>query len=135
MKKSTFAKKASPVRRIITGYLIYLLLFPALALIASFICYNTKDPTAKIQLFSLISLLASAAIGGLINGRMCGKDNFTSAIISCALAALTLFPLGLIAGGKASALLMNAGCYLPVALICSYLAIARKKKQKFKVRR
>ena len=93
------------------------------ALIAALIVARLDDPTAKLGIFSLIAMLISAAISGVITTRVAGDGGTRFALLVALAVVLIMLLINVICyGGKVSGgAFMNYGCYLSVAALCAFI--------------
>ena len=109
-----------------------LLLVPAFALIGAALASASNDPTAKVGLYSLLSLLLAAAVCGFIVSRLSAESGIKIALL-CALAVVMIMLLisVIVTGGAPSAsALLNYGCYLGVYALTAILGKRRGGKRR-----
>ena len=101
------------------------------SLVMSLVAYASPDPTGNIGLYSLISLLLSAAVSGfIISGRYGERRIAMTALISLA-TVLILIIFGMVASGGRLGLgaLMNYLSYFGVAVLISLFSKGRQGKR------
>ncbi len=102
------------------------------ALVMALIAYSSENPTKSVPLFSLVALIASAAVSGITVSRIKGEGGVKfTALVSLALMLLLL--LIAIISGKGSvppSAFMNYACYMGVAVISAFLGRKREKRRK-----
>ncbi|MBQ8528881.1 MAG: hypothetical protein IJ459_04005 [Clostridia bacterium] len=109
-----------------------LLSVPVFTLIGAALASASEDPTAKVGLYSLLSLLLAAAVGGFIVSRLSGEGGIKIALL-CALAVVMVMLLisVIVTGGAPSvSALMNYGCYLGVYALAAILGKRRGGKRR-----
>ena len=104
----------------------------AASLIMSAVAYSSSDPTGKIGIYSLASLIISAALAGFIGSRL--SDSVGVATLTALATVLILILVGaVISGGRLGlGALMNYLCYFGVATLFSLFAKKRVRRHKRK---
>ncbi len=102
-----------------------------ISLILALAANSSADPTGKIGIFSLIALLISATLSGLVNGAMNReRGGGFFALIALAVVALMMIACLIMTGGKiGAAAFMNYGCYIGVYILSALLAKKSKGKR------
>ena len=102
----------------------------AASLIMSAVAYSSADPTGKIGIYSLVSLIVSAALAGFIASRL--SDSVGLSTLTALATVLILILVGaVISGGKLGlGALMNYLCYFGVATLFSLFAKKRVRRHK-----
>ena len=106
-----------------------------ISFILALVANSSDNSTENIPLFALASLLASAAVSGVIISRMKGQGGIRfSALVSLAF-VLMLLLVSVIAnkGAVPPSAFMNYGCFMGMATLSAYLG--RKKDTKRRRRR
>ena len=119
---------SSVAKRLAAAIVIDAAIFLAVSLIATAIAYLGDDPTGKLGIFALATLLVSGILGGFTVSGM--KSRFGSSIGASSIGICTALYLAaaLILSGKLGLQhLLNAVCYLGSGLLCSYLGRKRGK--------
>ena len=108
-----------------------------LTMILAWISISTLDPTGKIGIFSLTSLIISAVISGLFASWQNPTDGVGFSIVSGLGMTLIMLLCGIIAsaGRLSGGAFMNYGCYLGTYALLSYIGMRAKDKRKRKMRR
>ena len=108
-----------------------------LAMILAWISISTDDPTGKIGIFSLISLILAATLSGLFASWQNPTDGVGFSVISGLGMTLIMLLCGIIvsAGRLSGGAFMNYGCYLGTYALLSYIGMRAKDKRKRKMRR
>ncbi len=103
----------------------------AASLVMSAVAYSSDDPTGKIGIYSLIALVASAAVSGFSVSRLCQSGGAgMTALVSLA-TVLILMLSGVIIGGKLGlSSVMNYLCYFGVAMLASLLGKKRERRRR-----
>ena len=107
------------------------------AMIMAWISISTDDPTGKIGIFSLVSLIAAAVASGIFASKINPTDGVGFSVIAGLGMTLIMLLCGIIASaGKLSGgAFMNYGCYFGTYALLSYLGMRAKDKRKRKMRR
>ena len=102
------------------------------SLVMSAIAYSSPDPTGKIGIYSLVSLIVSAAVSGFLISRLSGSGSVGMAALTSLATVLVLILFGAIAsGGKLGvSALMNYLCYFGVALLFSLFGKKRERRHR-----
>lgn len=105
---------------------------PIFALFGTALACASDDPTARIGVYSLVSLLAAAAVSGFAVSRLAGEGGVKCAVLSALSVVLIMTLVALIITGEVPTLgaLMNYGCYLGVAALSAILARRRSRKRR-----
>ena len=127
--KNKSASHTAPgfAKSLFMGIITLALAFVILSFITAIIIYNTENPTAKTELFSIISLALAGAIGAFINSKLFGKTLPTVPYL-CSGAALAVFLIislitcHTLTGGH----LMSALCFAMVSIFAIFLAKNKK---------
>ena len=108
-----------------------------LTMILAWISISTDDPTGKIGIFSLISLILAATLSGLFASWQNPTDGVGFSVISGLGMTLIMLLCGIIvsAGRLSGGAFMNYGCYLGTYALLSYIGMRAKDKRKRKMRR
>ena len=108
-----------------------------LTMILAWISISTVDPTGKIGIFSLISLILAAILSGLFASWQNPTDGVGFSVVSGLGMTLIMLLCGIIASaGKLSGgAFMNYGCYFGTYALLSYIGMRAKDKRKRKMRR
>lgn len=114
------------------SFAISVLLILLLSLLSALIVGSLEDPTKLLGLFSLGSLLISAAISGVISTRMKGEGGLGfAALVALSVVLIMLLINVIICSGKVSgASFMNYGCYMGVAVLSAFLGKKRDRHRK-----
>ena len=106
--------------------LAILLISFAFALVAN----GLEDSTGNLGIFSLVSLLLGAAIGGFASSKI-KKDGALvfSALVALAVVLIMLIICAIMSGKIGGGAFMNYGCYMGVAVFSAFLG-SREKKHK-----
>ena len=131
MKKTKKANQDFSALTVIKGAVISLAVMIAVALAACIILYMQDDPTALIDVTSLIVLLTSAAVSGYIISKRSPERRYLSVTLSSLLLCLLLYSVGMIAtaGGATARVYLNYLCYIGVALLFAKLGSRSKKRR------
>ena len=108
-------------------FAISVLLILLLTLISALIAGGLEDPGKAIGLFSLGSMLISAAASGVFSSRIKGEGGLKFATLVALAVVLTMLLINvIICGGKVSGgSFMNYGCYMGVASLSAFLGRKR----------
>ena len=89
-----------------------------------------ENPTAMTGIFSLASLLLTAALMGFIISKLKGDGGMLISVLSSLLFCLILLTVGLIGtGGKLPLFIpINYLCYMGVAALFAFLGKKREKR-------
>ena len=129
LKSKQPLSKISLARRFIICLGISVGVLLTLSLIGAAIASMLDDPTENLALLSLIIMLISAAISGLVSTRIKGDGGAGfSGLVALSLTLIMLLINVIACAGKISAAsFMNYACYVGVASISAYLG--RKKNK------
>lgn len=136
--KNKSASHATPsfIKAFLLGIAVITAAFAVFSFCITLIVYNTENPTAKTELFSIIAFVLAAATGAFINTRLFGKEKTALPYLS-SVAALALFLIiSLIAAGALSGgHLMSALCFAVVTVLAAFLAKSRKSARRTRRKR
>ena len=107
------------------------------AMIMAWISISTDDPTGKIGLFSLVSLIAAAVASGIFASKINPTDDVGFSVIAGLGMTLIMLLCGIIAsaGKLTGGAFMNYACYLGTYALLSYIGMRAKYNSKRKMRR
>ena len=116
-------KRTGVGRCFIISFCSSILVLIAISMIMAAIAMANEDPTGKIGLFSLISLLLSAMISGLLTARLnIDKKLGFSLTVALGVALLMLLAGVIVSAGRMSGgAFMNLGCYFGLFALSAYL--------------
>ena len=102
------------------------------AFVASIVIYSGKDPTQGVGVASLITLILSAALSGIIISRISCEGGVKIAGLSALATVFIMLIIGVILNsGKASpGAFINYGCYVGISLLSAYLGRKRGRKRR-----
>ena len=94
-----------------------------LSLISAMIVISLDDPTAKLGIFSLVTMLLSAAVGGFFSSKIRGGMSLGySALVSLSVVLVMLLMNVIMSGGQVSlGAFMNYGCYMGTYMLCALI--------------
>ena len=102
------------------------------AFVMALIAYSGEDPTKKVATFSLLTLIISAAVSGIIISRMKGDGGVKLAGFGSLALMILLLVIALITekGSVPPSAFMNYGCFVGISLLAAYLGRKREKRRK-----
>lgn len=105
-----------------------------LSLISAAIVGSLDDPTESVGIFSLGSMLVSAAISGILSTRIKGEGGLRFAtLVALSVVLIMLLINVIISSGRVSGgAFMNYGCYLGVAALSAFLGRKRERHRNHK---
>ena len=114
-------------RTFLICFAISVLLILLFSLISAVIVGSLDDPTKSVGLFSLATMLLSAAVSGVVSSRIKGEGGLKFAtLVALAVVLIMLLVNVIISNGKVSGgAFMNYGCYLGVAALSAFLGRKR----------
>lgn len=116
---------------LLIGVAVSVIIFMALTLIFTVICYNTGNPTGNLGIFALVSLIVSGAIGGFSLSRAKSRFGFGNAVISALITASIFLIVSLISNvGFSASQFMNCGCYVMTSLLFAFLGKGGGKRKR-----
>ena len=120
------------IKCFLISFCISFLLILLLSLLSALIACSLDDPGKVIGLFSLGTLLISAAISGVLSSRIKGDGGFKFAIlVALAVVLIMLLINVIICNGKVSGgSFMNYGCYMGVAALSAFLGRKRDRHRR-----
>ncbi len=129
-RKAAFTKTNGGFFLVSLALSVVLLL--AVSLASAAIAYSSDDPTGKIGIYSLVSLIISAAACGFGVSRFKGEGGIAMAALVALSISLLMMTLGAILGGGrlGGSAVMNYLCYFGVAVIFSVLGKKREKRHR-----
>lgn len=106
---------------------ISILVILLLSMISAIILGTLDDPTSLVGLFSLGSMLISAAISGVVCSRLKGDGGLSFAtLVALAMVLVMLLINVILCGGRVSGgAFMNYGCYMGVSALSAFLSRKR----------
>ena len=122
-KKNAKSKGGFGTSDVFTGFIISFISMLAVSLIASIILYMQSDPTALIDVASLVVLLVSAAVSGYVISKRTGERKMLTTALSSIALCFLLFIIGMImtGGGVTNRVYLNYLCYVGVAMLFAWL--------------
>ena len=107
----------------------------AVAFVMALVAYSMENPTGNVALLSLVSLILSAIISGVVISRITGDGGTRLVALSSLALMLILLLVGLVIkrGGVSSAAFMNYACFVGVSALAAYLG--RKSENRRRRRR
>ena len=132
MKLKRRTKETGSLGIFLFGIIGSALLIVLLSFVMAIIANSSDDPTSKIGIYSLLTLLISAAISGVAISRIKGEGGFGVAALTALTVALIMTFIGIIMSGGRLTLgcFMNYGCYLGVSVMFAYLGRKKEKRHK-----
>lgn len=112
---------------LITGFVVSVAVLLAVSLICALIAHLNADPTSLIGVMTLVSVVASAAVSGVIITRTCGEEGVKISTLSALLIALIMMLIGLISnrGALPTSGIMNYICYLLTSIFFAVVGRVR----------
>ena len=131
-KGKTKVKEPSRARLFLIGLGISLGTLFGVSLIMSAIAYSSPDPTGKIGIFSLVSLIISSLIAGLLHRRLYrGRGMGMGALTALATTLIMLIFGAIISGGHLGlSAVMNYLSYLGIGLLSALIPHREGGKRK-----
>lgn len=125
-------KEPSRARLFLIGLGISLGTLFGVSLIMSAIAYSSPDPTGKIGIFSLVSLIISSLIAGLLHRRLYrGRGMGMGALTALATTLIMLIFGAIISGGHLGlSAVMNYLSYLGIGLLSALIPHREGGKRK-----
>lgn len=116
----------------LTGLLVEAITLVLSSLVAAALAYASSDSTRVVGMYSLASLIISAAIGGVLTARLAGEGGVRIVALASLTVVMVMLLCAVIVGGGSPRLsaLMNYICYLGVSVGAAHLARPRKKRHK-----
>ena len=129
MKRKTSGSKGT---KLLKCLIINVLTLGLVSLFMAIIAYSGDDPSEAASLYSLISIVVSAAVSGYATARLSGEKGFVTALIAAFTFSLILLAAGLIVGGGKlfGGSFMNYGCYLGTSALFSVLGSKKRGRRK-----
>lgn len=120
------------MKSFIISFSISFLIILLLSLLSALIAGSLDDPSRAVGLFSLGSLLVSAAASGVISSRIKGEGGLKFAIlVALAVVLIMLLINVIVCSGKVSGgSFMNYGCYMGVATLSAFLGRKRERHKR-----
>ena len=127
-------QKGSVGRYFIICYIISSVMIVALSMLMSGVALMTKDPTSLIGIFSLLSLIISAALSGFANAKLNPTEKISFPLTVCLAVTMTMLFTGVILskGHMSLGSLMNYLCYFGIYALLSYFGAKGGRKHKRK---
>ena len=127
MKRSVKGKQRSPLLSVCLGAVICACILGGVCLVGAAVCMTVSAPLGVVGPASLVCLLASGVIAGLLLPRITSGK-----LLYSALSALTFVLIAMVVGtaiGKGHLPIrcpVNYACYMGVSTLCSYLATRQR---------
>lgn len=120
------------MKSFIISFCLSFLIILLLSLLSALIAGSLDDPGKVIGLFSLGSLLVSAAVSGVVSSRIKGEGGLKFAIlVALAVVLIMLLINVIVCSGKVSGgSFMNYGCYMGVAALSAFLGRKRDRHKR-----
>ena len=129
--------RGSKAERTLPGVLLFgvIFSFAVLFVISLLLCgviMNTSNPTGSIKTASLISLLLSGGISGLVIAKRRGDGGVVTALVSSLIFIGVLLSVALIfSKGKVNGVIfMNSLCYMMISVFFSFFAKKRQRHRR-----
>ena len=123
---------ATRPRAYLAGLLISVGVLVITSLVMSALAYSSPDPTGKIGIYSLVSLILSAAISGFMVSRFFSDGGIGIALLTSFSVVLILMLFGVIIGGGrlGGGAFMNYLSYFGVALLFTIFGKKRERRHR-----
>ena len=133
MKRHRGAKAERPFPEVLFFGVIFS--FAILFITSLLLCgviMNTSNPTGSVKTVSLISLLVSGGVSGLVIAKRKGDGGVVTVLISSLIFIGLLLAVSLISSkGKVSgAVFMNGLCYMMISVFFSFFAKRRERHRR-----
>ena len=130
LKNRRTSLQAAPKSLLLT-ILVSALITVLVSFIFAVIANSGENSTSSLGVYSLISLLISAAVGGLFSTRICGFKIVVLSALSMIL--LMLIFAFIVCGGKVTlGAFMNYGCYFGAYVAMGYLGKKRERRRRIR---
>ncbi len=94
------------------------ILFLTLTFIFALICYNSKDPTANTEIYSMVALLLAGGAGSFAITTLGGEYGAYSALFSSLCSCILIFMFAFISSEKVTlGALMNILCFILISML------------------
>lgn len=129
MKRKGTKHKGGFLSLYLTSLLVSSLSLIFVAVISSLIINMLKNPLGATDVGSLLVLLLSAALSGLVISRLGGDGKLLSVLLSSLSVSALLMLIGLILseGAVGGRVILNYLCYIAIAVFAAYLGTFKKK--------
>jgi putative membrane protein (TIGR04086 family) len=131
MARHKHKEKASGLTVLLIGTLAEGATLVLMSLLFSFFSYSMSDPLAITGLCSILSLVITAAVGGVVISRVKGDGGMAISVLSALLLCLILLLIGLIITGGELPLgcIISYLCYIAIAALSGFLGRKRNRRR------
>jgi hypothetical protein len=130
-------RKTQSIRKTFAGGVAFGILFSvvsffALTLLGAILLGCLKNPTGSVKPASLAVLILCAIISGFATSKYKGSGGVAAASVTALIFIALMIIASLIAGGGAlrGMQIMNALCYVPVAILAAFIAKPRERRRR-----
>ena len=130
-KHRTKSKQKTPIRVLTFGVIFSITTLGFLSLFATFILSKAENPLVSIKLTSLVVLLLSGAISGIVTAKHKGDLNFGLSILISVSVVLLMLAISLISakGNVGGNVFMNYVCYFMIFIFFSFISRKRSVRR------
>ncbi len=129
-KRKFKAMKESALGRFFPCVLVSIALVLLSTLVMAALAAISENPTGKIGIYSLVALILSAILSGIISARISGAEGIKYPLLSalCVVLIMLLFSV-VIEGAPSASSLMNYGTFVAVSAFSGFLGRKREKRR------
>ena len=119
---------------ILIGAAICLVMLIPVSLILTVISSFLKNPTSATGIISLVCVLISAALSGLVIARISDEGRLPVSALSAVIAVSVMTVIGLLCKGgiTTAGVFLNHSAYVALTVISAYFGRPRRKKRKYR---
>ena len=130
-KGKRFSIKGNWVIEFLIAFAISALAIIGLSFAFALVANGLEDSTGNLGIFSLVSLLLGAAVGGFVSAKIKKEGALLfSALVAVAVVIIMLIICVISCGKIGGGTFMNYGCYLGVAIFSAFLGSREKKPRR-----
>lgn len=132
LKVKKFAGPNKKIAAFMRGIIISVAMLLAVSLILSIVTEASSDPSAVMGIYSLLSIILSAALSGITVSTVSGEHGIKISALCALMIVLIMMLTGTIVngGGLPTRGLMNYLCYFAIYLFSALLGKPGKKRRK-----
>ena len=123
--------KAGKISSLLAGVLVFVLIFALCSTLAAILALRAESPMDAASVYSLASVVVSAALGGFILCKIKGEGGVKHSLICASLSTALLLILGMIIGGLPGiSSLINYVSFIGTASVFAFLGRKRERRHK-----
>ena len=129
-KQRGYVKINNGAEKFLKSLVVSIMAVVLFSALMAFIASMTSNPTGMVGIFSLVAMLASAAVGGVFVGKANGDASMLKAmLVPLAVVGVMLITAVIICSGRiGGGAFMNYGCYVGVFFLGTLIGKHKPRK-------